>query len=194
MALVLLTRVSDAPDSERIERIRALHEKRARAELTAAESLAPGSDCVAWSGVPIAEVALVKGCPGPAEASGGAALSGADGEALGKALSALGWSESAVFATLSRSEPAAEPEARAVRLRAQLEAVDPRVVIALDAEAAEDVARAFGTKPLKAGEATRVLGRRLVAIDGFETSLGDEVLKRRVWKQLRAAAPDGPIY
>ena len=56
--------------------------------LGAADALAPGSDIVASGGGLLAQVALVKGLPGPAEAAGGAALSGVDvdlnrtGEAL----------------------------------------------------------------------------------------------------------------
>jgi hypothetical protein len=176
------------------EQVRALFEARARAELTAADALAPGSDAVPWGGALFAEVAAVKGLAGPAEATGREALCGADGEALSKALEALGWDGSAVFRTLSRPEPGISAEQRAARLRLQIEAVDPKLVLALDAEAAEDVALAFGIAKPAFGADVRVLGRRIVAVDGLEASLADPARKKRVWRQLQAAKPDGPAY
>ena len=185
---------ADTPPRLTPEQLAALFEERARAELAAADALAPGSDAVPWGGSLFAEVAAVKGLPGPAEASGGAALSGADGDALEKALVALGWPAHATFRTLSRPEPGLAPERRAARLRMQLEAVDPDLVLALDAEAAADVAASLGAPPLPFGEEMRAVGRRVVAVDGLEASLADPARKRRVWKQLQAARPEGPVY
>jgi hypothetical protein len=176
------------------EQVRAEFEERARAELKAADALAPGSDAVAWSGALLAEVALVKGLPGPAEASGGSALSGVDGEAALKALAALGWDGGGVFRTLSRPEPGISSARRADRLRLQIEAVDPALVLALDAEAAVDVAQALGVAPPPFGREARAAGRRVVAVDGLEASLGEPARKKRVWRQLQAAKPTGPVY
>jgi hypothetical protein len=142
----------------------------------------------------MASVAVVKGLPGPAEASGGAAISGADGEAAIKALGALGYSEHELFFTLSRPSTGLAPDRVAARLRAQIEAVDPMVVLALDAEARSDVAAAFGITPPAWGREARVLGRRIVAVDGLEASLGEPARKRRVWEQLKAARAEGPVY
>ena len=174
--------------------VRGVFEARARAELAAADALAPGSDAVAWSGSLFADVVAVKGLAGPAEASGGAALTGADGEAARKALIALGWAEDAIFATLSRPEPGLSAERRSDRLRLQIEAVDPTLVLALDAEAAADIAEAFGIAQPAFGDEARVLGRRIVAVDGLEASLGDPARKKRVWRQLQAAKAEGPVY
>lgn len=185
---------ADTGLEKRAARIRALHEARAAAELAAADAVAPGSDRVAWRGSLLAGVMLVKGLPGPAEASGGAAMSGADGEALGKALEALGWCGTDAFFTLSRPDPDIDAVRRAERLRLQAETVDPQVVVALDTEAAVDLAHAFGLPGLKPGRVAVAGGRRLVAVDGFEASLGDERAKRRVWMQLKHAVPDGPVY
>jgi hypothetical protein len=131
---------------------------------------------------------------GPAEESGGAALCGADGEAAVKALAALGYHEDALFFTLSRPEPDIESGRRARRLRAQIEAVDPLLILAVDAAAADDVAAAFGIERPAFGREARVLGRRIVAVDGLEESLTDPARKRRVWDQLKAARPSGPVY
>ena len=133
----------------------------------------------------------MKGLAGPAEASGGAALSGADGEAARLALGALGYDPETAFAILSRVEPGIDAQKRADRLRIALEAVDPRVIIALDAYAAEDVSAAFDVEPLRFGKPIRVLGRMIVAVDGLEASLTDQARKARVWKQLKAVKRPG---
>ncbi len=182
------------PGSEADEELRARFESRARAELASADALLPGSDAVAYRGALLAQVALVKGLPGPAEAAGGAALSGPDGEAALKALEALGWNPAEVFFTLSRPVSGGDAERRARRLRAQLEAVDPRVVVALDAEAAEDLARAFGVDPPRPGTPIAAMGRRLVAVESFEASLASDRLKRAAWTQMKLAAPPGPVF
>ena len=184
-----------AASDEIAAKLRALHEARARAELAAADALAPGSDRVAWRGALLAEIAVVKGLPGPAEATGGAALSGADGEALAKALEALGWNPDTVFYTLSRPEPGTDAPRRSDRLRLQLEAVDPNAIVALDAEASADLAEAFGCEePAAGGAALRVLGRQIVAVSGFEAALSDPKAKQRVWGELKAVKPEGPVY
>ncbi|MBI5231920.1 MAG: hypothetical protein HY876_07125 [Coriobacteriales bacterium] len=176
------------PGSRTAEAIRAAHVARTIAELTEADRACPGADAVASTGGPFAQVALVKGNRGPAEESGGAAMSGEDGEALDKALEALGFDPARSFRTLSRPEPGLDPESCAQRLRLQLEAVDPEVVLALDEEAADDVSRAFGIAALVIGKPTRALGRTLLAVRGFEASLHDDARKRRVWAELKTIA------
>ncbi len=186
--------VTPVPDPAESASIRALHEARARAELAAADALCPGADTVAWSGDLLAEVVLVKGMPGPSEAAGDAALSGADGEAILKALAALGWDPQQVFATVSRPQAGLDPARCAQRVHAQIEAIDPQVVVALDPIAAADVATGLGVPPLHPGREVRIGGRRIVALEGFESVLSDESAKRRVWTQLKTAAPAGPVY
>lgn len=174
--------------------LRSLHEARVAAELADADAQLPGADATPSSGAHFAAIAVVKGLPGPAEASGGAALSGADGDAARKALGALGWSPDSVFFVLSRPGADPQPTARAERLRLQLESVDPELVLAVDAEAAADVAMAFGLDGLGFGETVRAGGRRLLACDGLEASLTDPARKRRVWTQLKPATPPGSVY
>lgn len=181
-------------DSAEARALRSLHETRVRAELREADRLVPGADAVAWSGSLLAEVALVKGRPGPAETAGDAALSGADGEAADLALAALGWPPDSAFRLLSAPLGSDDSAARAHRVRLAIEATDPRVVVALDAVAAEDVAAAFGLERLGFGVRVLAHGRHLVAVDGLEASLADAERKKRVWHQLRAAAPEAPVY
>jgi len=176
------------PDADPAAQQRSFQEARVAAELGDADRECPGSDAVAANGSAFAEVVLVKGLRGPAEESGGAALSGADGEALRLALEALGYDPESCFRTLSRPEPGADLERCSRRLRMQIEAVDPAVVVALDAASATDVASAFGLKRLEPGVPIRVLGRTVLAVDGFEASLGNDREKRRVWTQLKSVA------
>jgi hypothetical protein len=137
---------------------------------------------------------VVKGSPGPAEASGGAAFSGVDGEAAVKALTALGYSEDDLYFTLSRPETGIDSSRLIARLRAQIEAVDPALVLAVDTAAADDVAAAFGVARPSWGREVQALGRRIVAVDGLEASLTDRARKRRVWEQLKSARAEGPVY
>jgi hypothetical protein len=197
MALVRVAGVREVADTEppvAPDEARTEFEARTRAEIAAADALAPGSDMVASRGALLAQVVVVKGFAGPAEASGGAALSGADGVAVVKAVEALGWNAGDIFFALSRPEPGIEAGRRADSLRLLLEAVDPKMVIALDSEARADVAEALGVARLPLGEGVRVLGRRVVAVDGFEASLCDPARKKRVWSQLQAAKAEGPVY
>ena len=80
------------------------------------------------------------------------------------------------------------------RLRLQIEAVDAPLVLALDAEAATDLASAFGLDALGFGVVVRGKGRRFVACDGLERSLNDTRAKTRVWRQLMVATPEPPVY
>ncbi|MGV8084571.1 MAG: hypothetical protein AB2L09_13215 [Coriobacteriia bacterium] len=182
------------PVAEEAARLRALHEARAKAELAEAEALAPGSGAIPPRGALFAALAVVKGLPGPAEAAGGAAVSGADGQAAVSALEALGYSADELFFTLSRPEPTLSSDQRSRRLRRQIEATGAETVLALDREAGEDLAAAFGVPPMKFGREVVVLGRRLIAIDGLEASLMDLNRKRAVWRQMQAARRRGPVY
>ena len=165
-----------------------LYHTKAVAELGCADRLVPGSDLIRWRGQPIAQVAVVKGMRGPAEASGNAAVSGADGQALERALAALGFDVEQVFYTLSAAVPDANPADRAARIRLVLEAVDAPLVIALDECAAGDIARALSAQAPKPGVLAPMFGRHVLVLSGFEASLSDEKAKRRVWKELRAAS------
>jgi hypothetical protein len=161
---------------------------KAAAELAHADSLLPGASDVASAGDPFGRVMLVKGEPGPEDARAGKALAGADGEAATKALEALGLADGGVFRTVSR--PLADGDAADVaeRLAWIVEAVDPDIVIALDAEAGSDLARVADLDALSPGEPVRWRGRALLAVDGLEASLADEAHKARVWAQLKRAA------
>ena len=174
---------------ERVERLCALYRDKARAEIAAADLLVPGADATASRGELVPDVAVVKGLKGPAEAAGGAAVSGADGTAISSALERLGFDPTRVFYTLSSAVGVENPDARASRLRLILEAVDAPVVIALDEVAADDVSRALGVARIRVGALTRVAGRDVLALSGLEDSLADPRDKRRVWAELKSVAP-----
>lgn len=169
--------------SQEAQRVDALYRAKARVEIEAAEALVSGPGVVRGQGDHLADVLLVKGSPGSTDREKGRALAGEDGAAIGKALDALGLPKSR-FALCTRV--GAEGADRLQRLLLLTEAIDPRTVILLDAEAAEDFAEAYAIPVPVAGEVGRALGRELLVVDGFEASLVDEARKRRVWRQLRA--------
>lgn len=163
---------------------------RLQAELARADSELPGADAIRSSGEPSAPLLLVKGEPGPAEAGGGLALGGEDGAAVAKALDALGRDPQATYAVLSRPVTGAPEDRVAARLRHIIETCDPLWVVALDIEAAEDIARALGSTQARPGAPQKALGRSVLALEGLEASLTDDALKRRVWEQLQPLRDD----
>lgn len=140
---------------------------------------------VSPSGSAPADVLVLKGDADPLDIEKGSALAGEDGEALCKALDALGWGGPPYALCLRDADPALSAESLAL----VVEAVDPDLVIALDGHAASDIAAALGVT-LIAGEPAHVRGRLVLAIDDFVASLGDEVKKRRVWSQLKSVRRD----
>jgi hypothetical protein len=182
------------PDADRVTALARRYGGKVAAELDAADLQVPGTGPGSSSGDRFASVMLVKGFPGPAELSGGPVLSGADGVAARKALEALGFDPGSVFCTLSRPAGTANEEAVRRRLRLQVEAVDPRVVVALDDEAARDVESACGLRRLKPGVPDHNGPRAVLAVSGFESSLTDPGLKRAVWRQFRALKPPAAVW
>lgn len=174
---------AQADTDARLRRLDTLYRAKARAEVDAAERLVPGKDLVRGQGDVLADVLLVKGEPGPGDLAKKRALAGEDGAAIGRALDALGVS-SRRFAVCTRIG-AAGPK-RMARLQLLAEAVDPRIVVLLDEAAAQDFAAAYSAERPEPGVPVRILGRTVIALDGFEQSLADESHKRRVWAQLRA--------
>ena len=169
------------------EKLAAAYGTRLAAELLKADAELPGADAVQASGNPSSDLLLVKGEPGPAELGGGVTLSGADGDAARKALGALGRDPLAYYAVLSRPVAGVTDERVFRRLRRIIEACDPAWVVAVDPEAATDVAKALGrSEAIPAGNVARVMGRELLALGGLEASLSDLGLKRRVWAQMQA--------
>ncbi|MDO4850964.1 MAG: hypothetical protein Q4A93_03795 [Actinomycetota bacterium] len=121
-----------------------------------------------------------KGVPGPAEQAGGAICSGEDGAALAKAAVALGYGEGSFAAVDVAGLPPDD-------LRIIIEAIDPAVVVSVDAPAREVVSQALGTSLPVYGVLVRAAGRRFLAVDSFEESLVSDEAKRRSWHQLKAA-------
>ncbi|MDZ4178416.1 MAG: hypothetical protein U1E29_04165 [Coriobacteriia bacterium] len=161
---------------------------KARAEIELADRLMADARLPRSTGSLFATALLVKGVSGPAETSGGDAISGPDGPAAEKALTALGFEAESVFRVVSRDTPGADARV-SERLRLVIEAVDPDVVIALDRVAGADAARALGVACPQSGATVVVRGRAMLVLDGLEDALADEALKRRVWDQFRKLAP-----
>lgn len=168
---------------------------------------------VRMAGNAFSPVVLVKGELNDAERSGEPLLSGADGTALRAALGAIGWEpqDLCVLAAVAGSGDeavagglmAGEPLPVDLFCEA-LEALDPEAVILLD-DAAADLLREtyadalaivedFDTAMLKPGLIAPVLGRRVLALDGFEAALSQPAEKQRMWAYLKQMPPLGAPY
>lgn len=174
--------VREAADD--VAALAALYAGKAAAEEAAADALVGGAP-VRSAGEPDARLLLVKGELGASDLEAGEALAGPDREAALAALAALQVDAGSFLAVASRPVAGAAAKAVVRRLALYLEACDPGLAIAVDATAAEDLARAAGLPALPFGEPAHVRGRTLLAVDGLEASLGDEDRKKRVWAQFR---------
>jgi hypothetical protein len=174
------------PDLTGPDALRSAYEAKAAAELADADAVlgaAPGS----WEGRTVGpRIAFVVGTAASASAPA-RLLADRIAEALARAADALG-AGADVFTIASRPVSGASADRSARRLRLALESVDPPAVIALDAQAAEDLAAAFGLDALRPGEAVRVLGRALGNAGDFAASLDDPPSKARAWSAMKAAA------
>lgn len=175
-------------DPAEAERLRELYASRVGSELDEADG-GEGSHRASWSGDALARIVFVKGAVSASDLEAGRAFAGADGDAARRAAAALGLDSTGVLFICSRR--AGEDGSAIERLAVQLEAADPAFVIATDVPAAVDVAAALGTGALTPGVPIDVNGRRIVAVDGLEQSLGDERRKRTVWRQMRSVTADG---
>ena len=153
---------------------------------------------------------LIKGDLNEEERAGGALLGGADGTALRASCTAIGYAPEDFCALAAVAGEGDDP---ALTLgatlptevfREALEALDPEAVLLLDATAAdlmrETYADAlvaiddFDTAMLKPGLVAHVLGRRVLALDGFEAALGDKREKQRMWAYIKQIGPAGAPY
>jgi hypothetical protein len=162
----------------------ALYEAKASAELGDADALAgvgPGSR----RGEVIASVAVVVGESG---GSAGAPLAGEAGEAAAKGLVALGFEAASEFVIASRPTAMADDEALLRRLHLAIEAVDPTLVLALDAVGAKDLSAAYGLADLVVGKPVVAHGRTFGYVGEFAGSLGDDRAKARAWAAMKAIA------
>lgn len=158
-------------------------------------------------------VVLVKGELNADELAGESLLSGADGTALRAALSAIGW-EPQDFCALATVFGTGEPgivdgpvpgdAVPAELFREALEALDPEAIVLLDDAAADAMREAyadalaiiedFDTAMLKPGLVAPVLGRRVLALNGFEAALTEPRQKQRMWAYLKQLPPLGAPY
>ena len=168
---------------------------------------------VRMAGNAFSPVVLVKGELNDAERSGEPLLSGADGTALRAALGAIGWEPQDLCVLAAVAGPGDEVVAGGLTegeplpvdlFREALEALDPEAIILLD-DAAADLLREtyadalaiiedFDTAMLKPGLIAPVLGRRVLALDGFEAALSQPAEKQRMWAYLKQMPPLGAPY
>lgn len=168
---------------------------------------------VRMSGNAFSPIVLVKGELNEGERAGGELLAGADGDALRAALGRLGYAPedfcalSAVAgagdAAVVSTTPAGSALAPEV-FREAVEALDPEAIVLLDDVAAHEMREAYATElaaieqfdvaMLSPGLVAPVLGRRVLALDGFEAALGDAAAKQRMWAYLKQLPPLGAPY
>ena len=186
--------------------------KEAFVKATEQELEALGRRGVRCAGNAFSPIVLVKGDLDEAERAGGELLAGADGKALRAALGAIGYApeDFCVLASVAgaadpadAAAPAGEP-LPAETFREALEALDPEAVLLLDDTAAGAMRDAyadalvviedFDTAMLKPGLVAHVLGRRVLALDGFEAALTDKAAKQRMWAYIKQLKPAGAPY
>ena len=184
--------------------------KKAALEATHQELDALCARGVRMEGNAFSPIVLIKGDLNEEERAGGALLGGADGTALRASCTAIGYAPEDFCALAAVAGEGDDP---ALTLgatlptevfREALEALDPEAVLLLDATAAdlmrETYADAlvaiddFDTAMLKPGLVAHVLGRRVLALDGFEAALGDKREKQRMWAYIKQIGPVGAPY
>lgn len=165
------------------------------------------------SGNAFSPILLIKGDLDEAERAGGELLTGADGGALRSALSRLGWEPEdfcALSAVAGAGDSSIVPDVDPGQLltvdlfREAVEALDPEAIILLDNTAADllretyadalAIIEDFNTAMLVPGLVAQVLGRRVLALDGFEASLTDKREKQRMWAYIKQLPPLGSAY
>lgn len=167
---------------------------------------------VRCTGNAFSPIVLVKGDLDEAERAGGELLAGTDGKALRAALGAIGYAPEdfcvlASVAGVAEHADAVAPTGEPLppeTFREALEALDPEAVLLLDDTAAGAMRDAyadalvviedFDTAMLKPGLVAHVLGRRVLALDGFEAALTDKAAKQRMWAYIKQLKPAGPPY
>lgn len=184
--------------------------KKAALEATRQELDALCARGVRMKGNAFSPIVLIKGDLNEEERAGGALLGGADGTALRASCTAIGYAPEDFCALAAVAGEGDDP---ALTLgatlptevfREALEALDPEAVLLLDATAAdlmrETYADAlvaiddFDTAMLRPGLVAHVLGRRVLALDGFEAALGDKREKQRMWAYIKQIGPAGASY
>lgn len=185
-------------------RISTTERKNAFVQATKQELEALQGRGVRMTGNAFSPIVLVKGELNDAERAGGELLAGADGAALRSALGAIGYApEDFCGLSCAASSPEGDPLAIEV-FREALEALDPEAVLLLDDAAADAMREAyadalvviedFDTAMLKPGLVAHVLGRRVLALDGFEAALSDKREKQRMWAYIKQLPPAGAPY
>lgn len=165
---------------------------------------------VRMEGNAFSPIVLIKGDLNEEERAGGALLGGADGTALRASCTAIGYAPEDFCALAAVAGEGDDPALtlgatlHTEVFREALEALDPEAVLLLDATAAdlmrETYADAlvaiddFDTAMLKPGLVAHVLGRRVLALDGFEAALGDKREKQRMWAYIKQIGPVGAPY
>ncbi len=150
---------------------------------------------VLGSGHPQADIMMVKFAPRPSEIEEGVAFYGRSGGALMKSFKRLGIDPLAVYGTVFVKCPVADtdlsaPECRA-RVLDELAIVQPRIVVAMGAEALHELngldVPLAGEVGAEAGEIQKLTPScDALYVPDIDASLDDERAKRAFWRAFRA--------
>ncbi len=172
---------------------------RAKAKAEIAHLAARG---VRLAGCAFPQILFVKGTPNAAEAAGGQPLSGADGEALFKAVSALGYAPEEWAGCLGVLEDGSALEPALLSL--VIATLSPLTVVATDEAArrllrdalANDLVELVDLSEalLEPGVVVQAAGLRVMAVGEFEAALADPAAKQLMWARLKRLPPLGEPY
>ena len=150
---------------------------------------------VLGSGHPQADIMMVKFAPRPSEIEEGVAFYGRSGGALMKSFKRLGIDPLAVYGTVFVKCPVADtdlsaPECRG-RVLDELAVVQPRIVVAMGAEALHELngldVPLAGEVGAEAGEIQKLTPScDALYVPDIDASLDDERAKRAFWRAFRA--------
>lgn len=170
---------------------------KARAEVGALEAKG-----VRLSGCAFPAILFVKGTPNAEEAAGAAPLSGADGEALFKAVSALGYAPEDWACILGTLVDGASLTPELLSLA--IATLSPLTLVATDEAArslicdtlAADLVEVADLSEalLEPGTVAQVAGLRVMALGGFEAALASPEQKQVMWARLKRIPPLGQPY
>lgn len=134
-------------------------------------------------------------------------LEEAEAKALRAAFGALGWAPEDECVLCTSGEAGVGAQALPLNpelFREALEAVDPEAVVLLDQAAVDAMQAAYGEElaniedftvaMLEVGSVAHVMGRRVLALQGFADSLSDPQQKQAMWARMKKLPFAGEPY
>ena len=131
----------------------------------------------------------------------------AEGKALRAAFGTLGWAPEDECVLCASGEAGTDAQALPLNpelFREALEAIDPEAVVLLDQAAVDAMQAAYGEElasiedftvaMLEVGSVAHVMGRRVLALQGFAQSLSNPQQKQAMWARMKKLPHVGEPY